>query len=125
MQPLLKLFFFGRYPASQNSGDFQMQSPKLVDGHRFKIVGFQLHIGDPENRCPVASGLERAACTAAGSLACWTVVMVAPMTATPNATASSARMRRGAIGCSRIQSSPCSEFGWFRSLFNSPWNLKF
>jgi hypothetical protein len=48
LQSLLKLSFFGRYPACQNSCDFQMQSPKLVGGHQIKIVGF--HIDIPMSR---------------------------------------------------------------------------
>ena len=41
-QSLLKLPFFRRHPARQNKGDFQVQSPKLVDGHQLKIVRFHV-----------------------------------------------------------------------------------
>jgi hypothetical protein len=59
-QSLIKLFFFRRYPARQNSIDFHVKSPKLVSGHQFKIVGFHVHI--PKN-CPAArSRLAGASC---------------------------------------------------------------
>ena len=41
-QFLLKLRSFRSYPARQNVSDFYVQSPKLVDGHRFKIVKFHI-----------------------------------------------------------------------------------
>jgi hypothetical protein len=43
-QSLIKLPFFRRYPAHQNSVDFNMKSPKFINGHQFKIVGFHVHI---------------------------------------------------------------------------------
>jgi hypothetical protein len=58
MQSLLKLIFFLGYPACQNSIDFQMQSPKLVDGHQFKIVAFDLHIANPWQRYRAASSTQ-------------------------------------------------------------------
>jgi hypothetical protein len=36
--------FFRQISGLLDGSDFQVQSPKLVDGHRFKIVGFNVHI---------------------------------------------------------------------------------
>jgi hypothetical protein len=51
LQSALKLSFFGRHSAHKNSGNFRMQSPKLVDGHSFKIVGCH-------GRMPQSNGAE-------------------------------------------------------------------
>jgi hypothetical protein len=103
-QSLIKLPFFRRYPARQNSVDFLVKSPKLLNGHQFKIVGF--HVSNPEELVepPPQGGPERVAeCVEADSFLCCAVVMVAPMTATSKATAGTGRTERGAINCSRIE----------------------
>lgn len=44
LQSLFKLGFFRGYPARQNSGDFRVQSPQLIDGNRFKVLGSHIFI---------------------------------------------------------------------------------
>lgn len=49
-QSVLKLSFFGSYPARKHSCDFQMNSPQLTERDRVKIVGFSFfHV--PKNWC--------------------------------------------------------------------------
>jgi hypothetical protein len=55
-QSLIKLPFFRRYPARQNSIDFHVKSPKLVNGHQFKIVGFHVHIPENWSSRPIKAG---------------------------------------------------------------------
>jgi hypothetical protein len=118
-QSLIKLPFFRRYSARQNSVDFHVKSPKLLNGHQFKIVGF--HVSYPKELVePPAQGKRRASlscskptrrpervaeCVEADSFLCCAVVMVAPMAATSKATAGAGRTERGAINCSRIEPS--------------------
>jgi len=123
-QSLIKLPFFRRYPARQNSIDFHVKSPKLVNGHQFKIVGFHVHI--PKKVQPPDQGWPArvAECAEADSFFCCAVVMVTPMTATSKATAGNGGTERGAINCSHIEPSLGNWLGWFRSLFNSPNGLR-
>jgi hypothetical protein len=102
-QSLIDLLFFRRNSARQNSSDFHVKSPKLVDGHQIKIAGFHGHIPKNRSSARISAGRsELRGCAEAAGFFCCAIVMAAPMIATSKATADNKKTERGAIRCSHI-----------------------